>query len=208
MSGMKFYAGWTTAVVAATSLIRSELDAGTSEIVVSGASLSFRSFNAPYAMIEGFGYELDYPDLNEVLIVGPNIAARLQEAIDKFKSGYSYFQNIDPNQHFRNFDQVQSRYREIKQKMLDNFVDPVNAVVTEAKSMYQPTTFSDRPCVFAVGPCTQLLWPDGFASVYTLPENAYFQLPLPIVVVVYNPVNGRTTLDLVPFMPTIAAEAP
>ncbi|MGE3972541.1 MAG: PASTA domain-containing protein [Porticoccaceae bacterium] len=198
-----FYAGWTTAVVALTAQVRSSVDAGTAEAVVSGPSLSIRVFGAPWAMIEGAGYELDYPDLNEVLIVGPNIAFVVEEAIEKFKEGYRFFQDIDPDLHFTNFDQLKKQYREIKQKMIDSFVDPTQAIVDEARSMYQPPIEAERGCIFAFGPCTQMLYPDGFKSVYSLPPDAFLPLPTLIVILVLNPVTGAATLDLVPFLPTV-----
>jgi len=201
-----FYAGWTTAAVAITAHVRNSVDAGQAEAVVSGPSLSIRVFGAPYAMIEGAGYELNYPDLNEVLVIGPNIAFVVDEAIEKFKEGYRYFQNLDPNLHFSNFDQLKKQYREIKQKMIDSFVDPTQAIVDEATSMYQPPPDADLGCIFAFGPCTQLLYPNGFKSVYALPADAYLPLPVPIVILILNPVTGTATLDLVPFLPTVREE--
>ncbi|MCX6612373.1 MAG: FG-GAP-like repeat-containing protein, partial [Acidobacteria bacterium] len=67
--GQAKYAG---AVVAITQHLRQILHAQRLEGVVSGASLSFRVFEAPYSMIEA-NVEKTYPELNQVVVIGPEL---------------------------------------------------------------------------------------------------------------------------------------
>ncbi|MCC6537079.1 MAG: hypothetical protein IT162_05985, partial [Bryobacterales bacterium] len=195
-------AAWGAGVVMATQHIRAWLKAEDAPAVISGASMSFRLFNSPFSVIEA-KVEKDYPDLNHVLLIGPSVFDFVKPLVEKLQDGFQYRKTLDPNDPkvFRKLDDFKGTLEELK--------DTLEGAVDEAKNAYQPAKEADRMCIFTSDPaCGQLLYPDGFISVYKYSPPQGFPgftgLPLPIVFVIYNTVTGELAFDTPPFFPTPA----
>ncbi|MBI5503277.1 MAG: hypothetical protein HY899_00635, partial [Deltaproteobacteria bacterium] len=159
--------------------------------VVAGASLSFRRFYAPYTMVEGFGLDAKYPQLNEVILLGPETVAPGLELFEAIKSA--------------KFDTLWSSV-----KTLTDGYGKIKDFLGEADEAYangvQRTHFADSPCIFTSAPgCVQLLFPNGFYSVYSYEPPPGFGtlvgIPLPIITLVRSSLTGEYSFATPPFIP-------
>jgi hypothetical protein len=194
------------AVVAITQHVKSFVQGKEIEAVISGASMSFRFFESPYSMIEGKGLEWEDPDLNTVLVIGPQLFSSLSSLVEKIKGASKV--NADPDDpsgepRFKNLDELFDAFKAL--------IDAAQAAGQAFDNAQQPTKLADRPCIFTSDPtCVQLMYPDGFKSVYEYaPPSGLSQLtglPLPIVFVVKNNVNGQVLFDTPIFFPSVPEE--
>jgi hypothetical protein len=195
-------AAYGMAVVAASSHLKAYVQQTPDKdpVVISGASLSFRVFKAPFSMIEGIGLEKKYPDLNTVILIGPDLFNSVQALIQKIKDSTTLANG------YKNMDEAYADFDKIKAS-LEAVLGGAQGVVDQAKKAFQSTKLADKPCLFIGDPtCVQLFYPDGFNSVYTYspPEGfgGFTGLPLPIVFIIKNNVNGQVLIDTPPFFPT------
>jgi hypothetical protein len=201
-------AAWGGAVVAAAQHIRAAIQGQDLAAVVSGASLSFRVFEAPWSFLEG-DVDGENPELNTVVLVGPEILAPLSPLLDKIKGAYKYKQILDPNANdgkYKNFDEIWEDLKSFKQA-LEDLANSAQNLVDTVKGSFQIPQEGARGCVFSNAPaCSQLHYPDGLRSVYKYappPGFASFTgLPLPIIFMVYNHTTGQMSFDTPPFFPT------
>jgi hypothetical protein len=202
-------AAYGMAIVAAANHLKAFLQAQEPESIISGPSLSFRTFGEPFAMIEGRGLEKQYPDLNTVIVIGPDLFDAVKVLVDKIKSAARF--NLNPadssgNPRYKNVDEATSDMKKFK-SALDAELKATNALVKQAENAFQSTTKSDAPCLFSsASDCVELLYPDGFTSVYTYTPpgglGSFTGLPLPIVFIIKNNVNGQFLFDTPVFFPT------
>ncbi len=176
--------------------LRSGLAGDSLEAVVSGASLSFHLFKVPGAFIEGHGFELKYPYLNDIIMIGP-------DAVDKV---------LDASSAISGLGSAQSMGAAIY-GLLDVF-NKLKGALGAADDVYknglQKSRQSDRNCIFtAAATCGQLLIRDGgFDSVYEFQVlDAYgkvdsLPIPLPIITIVRSGVSGRFSFATPAFLPT------
>lgn len=202
-------AAWGAGAVAIASHVR-ELAYGSPIIeTVSGASLSFRVFNAPYTFIEVITN--DEPSLNDVMIIGPDITgnavAAVTDLLDAIKDGFSFGKDALTNpKRYRNQDEAQKTKKEIK-KRVKALQDGAQGLFDVTSSMYQSPGEVERGCIFDANPdCRQLHYEDGFASVYSYSPPpgflCYSGLPLPIPIVVQDQVSGLMYFGTPAFLPT------
>ena len=165
----------------------------TSELVevVAGASLSFRRFYAPYTMVEGFGFDEKYPQLNEVILLGPDTVA----------PGIDLFEAIKGAK----FDTLWSSIKTLKDGH-DKIKDFLGGADEAYANGVQRTHFAERPCIFTTAPgCVQLLFPNGFYSVYSYEPPPGFGtlvgIPLPIITLVRSSLTGEYSFATPPFIP-------
>ena len=205
--GQAKYAG---AVVVVTSHLRQILHAQPLEGVVSGASLSFRVFESPFSMIEA-NVEKTYPELNQVVIIGPELISKepVNAVIEKIKEAAQFRKTFSPSEvkRYRNLDQIKKDLKDFR-GALESLLSTTQSLVDVINNAFQPTLLSANQCIFTTNPpCGELLYPDGFKSVYQYSApaglgNGFTGLPLPIVFIVYNTVTGEFFLDTPSFFPT------
>lgn len=201
-------AAWGAAMVAVAQHVRAFVQGQSPEAIVSGASLSIRVFNSPFSMIEGAGLESEYPDLNVVILVGPDPFNALRPLIEKIKNSSKF--KLDPNDANGKYRDPRQIYDDLKKfkKSLEDLMAQATSFVDVIKKAFQTPPEASPGCVFTTDPaCVNLFYPDGFASVYTYkpPNHApagFTGLPLPIIVIAYNPVTGQILIDTPPFLPT------
>ena len=202
-------AAWGAGAMAIASHVR-EFAYGSSIIeTVSGASLSFRVFNAPYTFIEVITN--DEPSLNDVMIIGPDITANAVAAVSDLlaaiKDGFSFGKDALTNpKRYRNQDEAQKTKKELR-KRVKALQDGGQALFDVTSSMYQSPEEVERGCIFDANPdCRQLHYPDGFASVYSYAPPpgflCYSGLPLPIPIIVQDQVSGLMFFGTPAFLPT------
>jgi len=178
--------------------------------VVSGASLSFRVFSAPYSFIEVPG-RIDHPLLANVTIIGPDIVANAKEVLEdwwgKLKSAASFGKNALTNpDKFKNIDEVKNA-----KDQLTSTVTQITTLQGELKlianDMIQTVGEIERgSCIFSADAvCSQLVFGDGIASVYsyTPPEGlaSLSGLPLPMLMIVENKRTGQMFFATPVFLP-------
>ncbi|MBL8236106.1 MAG: PASTA domain-containing protein [Bryobacterales bacterium] len=200
-------AAYGSAVVRAVNHLRRYVQAEDITAVVAGASLSFRLFKAPFSMIEA-NVEKEWPELNYVLLIGPDAFLPLEPLIKKVQEAFSYRKTLDPA------DPNRGKKLDEFKGSLEKLRDAADTLVSQAAKTFQPTKLADKRCVFSTDPkCGELRYPDGFNPVYTYSPPQGFPgftgLPLPIVFFVYNNVTGDLSIETPAFFPAPApAPAP
>ena len=206
------YAAYSAAVMAAYSHMK-EFAYGKDLVeTVSGASLSFRVFNAPYSFIEVLSPTRRH-HLYTVMVIGPSLFtdafAGIKETIEKMKDALSYGKNVLTNpDKVKDADDLFKIHDEFKQKVDDVVTSGSNTMKKAAKQFYQSPQYLETSCVFTSGlPCKQLHYEDGFESVYEYQPPPGFAalsgIPVPIVFIVQDPVTGDAHFGLYPFLPTL-----
>lgn len=182
------------ATVAVASHIRSFIQADDIGDVVAGPSLSIRKFEASYSFLEG-RFETDDPEINYVFVIGPSILNLLKPVLDRSKEVFTAAKDAKKN--------LRALFDALK-ALVESANTDVNKAAARARQL---PTGTDRPCVFSLDPeCTQLLYDDGFASVYEYTPPPGFEnfsgLPLPTVFLVWNARRDTYFLATPPFLPT------
>ncbi|CAG0949055.1 Serine/threonine-protein kinase PK-1 [Burkholderiales bacterium] len=209
------YAAYSAAVMAAYSHLK-EFAYGKDLVeTVSGASLSFRVFNSPYAFIEILSPTRRHHLFN-VMVIGPSLFtdayAGINQTIEKMKEALSYGQNVltNPNK-VKDADDLFKIHDEFKEKVDEVINSGSNTLKKAAKQFYQSPQYLETSCVFTSGlPCKQLHYGlDGFESVYEYQPPPGFAaltgIPVPIIFIVQDPVTGDAHFGLYPFLPTVPA---
>lgn len=202
-------AAYTAAAVAAANELRAFVQGQDVVEVVSGASLSFREFQAAPAWIE---VPADpEPNVNVVLAIGPDLFSKSVQGgtnfVKKLQDGYN--KNLNPNTNpsrFRNPDEVYdalSRFLSVAEQGL-NDVDGL--VAQQSRLVFQSADRALAGCVFTSDPaCRQLVYDDGILPVYTYAPPPGFTslggLPVPIVFIVYNAADGTMYFGNPAFLP-------
>jgi hypothetical protein len=172
--------------------------------VVSGASLSFRIFEAPFTMIEGEIDPVD-PELNNVVMIGPDIAGPLLPWFDRIKDSMNL--NKPPGSAGA-YASASSIFEDLKglNNALKGIAETGQGVSDAIRNAFQNSSAGEKGCIFSNSPtCGELLYPDGFKSVYTYVPPCGFQsfsgLPVPIIFMVFNKVSSVMYFDTPPFLP-------
>jgi beta-lactam-binding protein with PASTA domain len=212
------FAAWNAAAVATTGYLKKYLYMKDLVEVVSGASLSYRVFDSPFAFIE-----VESPTkrhhLYTTYVIGPSLLADVNAgfrgAIAKFEDAMSYGKDAVSNPNaVRNSDDLFKIHDEFKEKV-DAFFESASSTQRKFVERLYQSADSIEPggCVFSsVVPCQQLTYPDGFKSVYEYSPPAGFSgvigIPAAIIFMVQDNVTGEMFIKTVAFMPTPKPAAP
>ncbi len=197
-------AAWGAATVALAHHARQFLAAQELIAVGSGASMSMHVFESPWAFIEAIGLEWEYTDLNTVALIGPDVLTAAKGTIDKITGAWG----AAPGSGYTSADQVKKDLKELKSK-LKEVLDSAGALADTVERSFQGTDEEAEDCLFSNHPeCTQLLFSDGFDSVYRYSGpgggSGLGGLPVPIVFIVRNNVSGQLYISTPVFLPTPA----
>ncbi|WP_028605726.1 FG-GAP repeat domain-containing protein [Ottowia thiooxydans] len=195
-------AAYGAAAVALANHARQFLGAQELIAVGSGASMSMHVFESPWAFIEARGLEWEYTDLNTVVLLGPDLLSAASDAVDKIKAAWK----ATPGSAYTSSSQIKKDMKELK-GALQGVVDAAGAAAEVAQRSFQGTDEEAEACLFDSHPdCTQLLFSDGFDSVYhyTGPTGGtgLGGLPVPITFIVRNNVSGQLYISTPVFLPT------
>jgi len=159
-------AGMMGAVIAA-DLLETYANAGAVSGLITGASQTLHAFHIAPSVIEGVGFDPTLSPNNAVVMIGPGLfeaAATAAEALN----GAASVEDVNSA-----FDAVQD--------VLDNADQPESAW-DEANSIPMGVKTG---CVLDNTPgCSQLVFPDGFASVHD--ASGPLNLPGPVLIIVRN----------------------
>jgi hypothetical protein len=199
---------WGAAVVGITQHLRAFVHGQDIAGIVSGASLSFRVFNAPFSFVEA-DVDLEHPENNAVFLIGPSILSPVSPFIEKLQNGQKYGQALNPvaddgkyKSYGEIFKDLYGLWQALKaiQEATPGLANVINYAVQSPESVLRGCIFSSSPA------CGELLYPNGFNSVYEYAPPAGFEmftgLPLPIVFMVFNSQTGTMYFGTPPFFPT------
>src|SRR5262249_27492759 len=155
---------------ASNDLLQRYANAGSLVGIVTGASLSFNTFDMPGSVIEGFGFDRDFPEGNQVFVIGPT-------TIDEFRDMLAPL--TDHPESFGDLDELVDFFAGVAggaSAFADNAFDPAN--------LYPSSVV--RGCLLDFSStCSELVYDRGFRSVHT--SGAF---PAPVLFVVRNVSTG------------------
>lgn len=169
--------------IAAADLLQPYVNGGAITGVVTGGSLALHVFEIPNSVIEGLGFDPTLSPNNAVTMVGPELIGEVENALGGLPSAKD----------FKDLNSIMDTV----QTQIDN-ADAVGNAWQEANSSPMGV---QRGCILDNRPtCRQLVFPDGFASVYQVDSG--LSLPAPVIVIVRNLESGGMALFVANFVPT------
>lgn len=174
--------------IAAVDLLQPYVNGGAIVGTVTGGSLALHVFEIPNSVIEGFGFNPTLSPNNAVTMIGPELFDAVQTALGGLPSA----------EDFRDLNTIMDSV----QTQVDN-ADAVGKAWDEANS--SPMGIR-RGCILDNVPtCRQLIYPNGFASVYEVDSG--LSLPAPVLTIVRNLESGGMALFVANFIPTSGEDA-
>lgn len=169
--------------VIAADLLQNYFNAGAIVGIVSGASQSIHVFEIQPSVIEGFGFDPTLSPNNSVTMVGPSLFQSVGTAASGLP-GTSDFKEINSI-----FDAIQTQ------------IDNANAFEKAWDDANSIPNGVARGCILDGTPgCRQLIYPNGFASVYE--ADGVLSLPAPVLIISRNLESGNTAVFVANFIPT------
>lgn len=152
--------------------------------VITGSSLAIQVFEIPNSVIEGFGFDTLLPEGNSVTIVGPELIDAVVAIVT---------QDLPQADDLKDLNSIRDA--------IQNQIDLANNVVDAFDNANSIPGAVLRGCLLDSSPaCRQLVYPDGFTSVYK--ANGALSLPAPVAVIVHNLAGGGFALFVANFVPT------
>jgi hypothetical protein len=169
--------------IAAADLLQPYVNGASIVGTVTGGSLALHVFEIPNSVIEGIGFDPTLSPNNAVTMVGPELIDAVQGALSGLPSAKD-FKDLNSI-----MDTVQTQ------------IDNADAVDTAWKEANSSPMGVQRGCILDNRPtCRQLVYPDGFASVYQVDSG--LSLPAPVLLIVRNLESGGIALFVANFVPT------
>ena len=168
-------------LLAANDFLQTYTNAGSLVGVVTGASLSLNTFDIPGSVIEGFGFDRDFPEGNQVFIIGPSTIDEFRDMLAPLTDHPESFDDLDEMIDF--FQGVADGAKAFS----ENFFDPAN--------LYPSGVV--RGCLLDFNSaCSELVYDGGFRSVHTSGS-----FPAPVLFVVRNVSTGSWGAVAASFFP-------
>ncbi|NKI34565.1 PASTA domain-containing protein [Wenzhouxiangella sp. XN79A] len=169
--------------VAAADLLQTYTNAGALVGIITGASQAIHVFDVAPSALEGFGFDPTLSPNNAVTMIGPALFAAASDAASALSSA--------------------SDVRDVNSAM-----DAIQGVLDAATGLDQAWDDANsmpigvaRGCILDGTPgCRQLIYPDGFASVYE--ADGVLSLPGPVLIVARNLESGSWAVFVANFVPT------
>jgi FAD/FMN-containing dehydrogenase len=157
--------------------------------IVTGASQAIHVFEISNSVIEGFGFDTKLSPNNAVTMVGPSLI----DAVSNVVSGLSGASDL------KDINSILDAAR----SQIDN-ADALGTAWKEANSI--PNGGVARGCILDGTPeCRQLVYSDGFASVY---QGGGLSLPAPVLIIANNLESGNWAVFVANFVPTGPEDGP
>ena len=169
--------------IIAADLLQPYANGGAIVGVITGGSIAIHVFDIPNSVVEGFGYSPKISPNNAVTMVGPSLISAVQDALGGLPSA-------------GDFKDLNSIYDAIQGQIAS--ANAVDKAWKDANSI--PRGGVARGCILDGTPgCRQLIYPDGFASVY---QATGLSLPAPVITIVRNLESGGMAVFVANFVPT------
>lgn len=179
-------------LLAAGDLLAEYINGGTLAGVITASSQSIHVFGIPNSILEGNGLDTMLADGNIVWMIGPNAIEDVLGALGG---------DIPESNGIRGVNGVANLISET----IENAIDRANAIKNVIDGANSTPGDLGRGCFLSADPaCSQLIYPDGFASVYE--KQGGLQLWSPILIIVHSVRDGNLSLTVAPFLPTAEAE--
>ena len=173
----------TMGTIIAADLLQPYANGGAIAGIITGGSIAIHVFDIPNSVVEGFGFSPKISPNNAVTMIGPSLIGKIQGALTDLPSA-------------DDFKALNSIYDAI-QGQIEN-ANGVGTAWREANSI--PRGGMARGCILDGSPgCRQLIYPDGFASVY---QASGLSLPASVIVIVRNLESGGMAVFVANFVPT------
>jgi hypothetical protein len=149
--------------------------------VITASSATFQFFEVPGSVIEGFGFDRDFAEGNQVFVVGPGTIDDFQAMLAPLADHPESFDDLEELVEF--FDGVRAG----AEAFADNLFDPQN--LTPGSVL--------RGCIFDFSSaCSELAYDGGFKSVYSSGS-----FPAPVLFLVRNVSTGSWGTLVASFFP-------
>ncbi len=163
-------------VVIAADLLQPYVNGSAIVAVISGASQAIHVFDIPNSAIEGFGLDPILGSNAAVTMIGPDLINSVIGAATSLVSASSL-------------------------KDANSAMDSINQAASDWNRANSVPGGQVRGCLFDGSPgCGQLVYPDGFSSVYKLTGG--FNLPAPVLIIARNLESGGSAIFIANFVPT------
>ncbi|MBK8742232.1 MAG: PASTA domain-containing protein [Betaproteobacteria bacterium] len=195
------HVGYSAAALALHRLLRPYANSGTLGGIVTGASLSFHVFNAPYSTIEMNGVDPRHPENNSVLIIGPSAITSVLDLSNEIKGLFDVIGKTgDALKTAKNLDDLKKQVEKVRDtlgKAIDQGFKSYNA--------FNPANFqadlSYKGCILSQdNACASLAYKRGLEPVHTCGPGELC-LPAPVLFFVWNTVDGGADVDSFVFLP-------
>ncbi|MEE4637500.1 MAG: putative Ig domain-containing protein [Wenzhouxiangella sp.] len=169
--------------IIAADLLQGQMGGAEAVGIVTGSSLAIHLFDIPNSVIEGFGFDSTLSPNNTVTMIGPSLLEAGQNAAGDLPSA-------------SDFKQANTRMDAV-QSVIDS-ANEVEQAWNDANSI--PSGVASG-CILDLRPgCGQLLYPDGFTSVYS--SDGGLSLPASVLIITRNLKSGGSVVFTANFMPT------
>lgn len=200
-------AAWTAQAVKEVGEVRDSINGKTVDEVFSGASLSFREFLAAPGWIEADAAA--DPKLNNVFIIGPNLASSRVDEFLQAKDLYDKLKDKDVSGAYQNLNERKTDLSKLLTAIKNSYTNPDDPLAPEAKLALQSPDEVLNGCLLPrpgnAAACRQLVYHNGFAPVYAYSPPPGFGtlggLPVGIIFVVHNKADGVMSFGTPPFLP-------
>lgn len=158
--------------IAAADLLQNFVNNTAVTGIISGSSIAIHIFELPNSVIEGFGFDNLLPEGNSVVMIGPELIDSVIGIIN---------QDLPTADDFKDLNDINDKINEQ--------IDLAGDVTAALENANSSPTDNLHGCLFDAHPaCRQLVYPDGFKSVYQ--STAGLNLPAPVIIIVNNLGSG------------------
>ena len=171
------------ALIAADAL-QTYANAGSLAGIITGSSLAIHVFDIDNSVIEGIGFDTLLPEGNSVLMIGPEL---VDDAIGVINAALPNAQDLKDLNGIRD--------------AIIGAIEAADAFNTSFDEANSSPSQGLRGCLLDnSSSCRQLVYPDGFKSVYKVSSGP--ALPAPVLIVVQNLAGGGFGVFVANFVPT------
>jgi hypothetical protein len=208
-------ANWTAQAVKQVNELRDSINGKQVDEVFSGVSLSFREFQSAPAWIEADA--ADDPKLNNVFIIGPNLAAtKLDQAVQDAQTVNDLIEKMESRDGlgaaqvvYKNLNERKTDLSKLMSSIKNSYTNPDDPLAPEAKLALQSPDEVLNGCLLPspgnAAACRQLIYRSGFAPVYAYTPPRGFSLlgglPVGTIFVVHNKADGVMSFGTPAFLP-------
>lgn len=199
------HVAWSAAALAAAHALQSFFNTGALEGIITGASLSFHVFEAPYSTIEVLGMDPRHPQNAQVLLIGPAAVEAVTGLKDQIVAFGKKLTDPDPLKKMKNLNDLRKHVGDIR--------DALGKAIDQGFESYRVfdtanfgADLSWRGCVLSQAPdCNSLVYKRGLMPVHVCKEGELC-LPAPVIAIVTNTVDGGVGIAPYNFLPAFKAD--
>ncbi len=152
--------------------------------IITGGSLAIHVFEIENSVIEGVGFDTLLPEGNSVIFIGPQLIDKVIDIVTQDLPGANDLKGVNSIK-----DAIQKQF-----DMATGLRDTINDAFSSPSTVLRGCILDNQK------ECRQLVYPDGFKSVYEVQSG--LALPASIAIVVHNLAGGGFAVTVANFVPT------